>query len=454
MRPWRFEQMWLEDSGCRDTVVQTWDRLVLGSPMELVVAKLGACQQILLNWSRNSFCHVRREISEKKKLLKVAESEAAQGRQVDRFLKLKSDIVDLLRLDEKMWQQRSKEHWMISGDCNSKFFHTRASQRFRRNKIVELRNSEGARWRVGDGKLIRIFSDKWLPCGDGVLSPSSGELHPEATVSELINRTSGWWNIQLIDRCFHPPDAAQIKSLPLCSTPQSDVLIWPLEKSGKYSVKTGYSLLCVVQDPAESSLQVSMDEWGFWKKLWKISAPGKIKHFLWRACTNSLATKENLVKRKILTDATCSRCLVASEGSLHSLWSCSSLKEVWEKDFGWIPSSGAAFTSFEELVELVFTKPESVALFATTVWSVWFHRNKTRLNENTRPLGQLVGFARDYIRDYRTQKHCSTSVRKVASKRWCPPEREFSVVKNVVKICVWHYSLLELSSDAGWVSKL
>lgn len=56
---------------------------------------------------------------------------------------------------------------------------------------------------------------------------SSSEFHPEATVSELINQPSSRWNIQLIDRCFHPPNAARIKALPLCSTPQLDVLIWP-----------------------------------------------------------------------------------------------------------------------------------------------------------------------------------------------------------------------------------
>ena len=77
LRPWRFEQMWLEDLGCRDTVVRTWDRSVLGSSMEVVVSKLEACQKSLMQWSRNSFCHVRWEIIKKKKLLKVVEGEAA-----------------------------------------------------------------------------------------------------------------------------------------------------------------------------------------------------------------------------------------------------------------------------------------------------------------------------------------------------------------------------------------
>ena len=58
-------------------------------------------------------------------------------------MQLKGEVSDLLRLEEKMWQQRSHDHWMISGDRNSKYFHNRASQRFRRNKISELCNADG-----------------------------------------------------------------------------------------------------------------------------------------------------------------------------------------------------------------------------------------------------------------------------------------------------------------------
>ena len=78
-------------------------------------------------------------------------------------------------------------------------------------------------------------------------------------------------------------------------------------------------MLCDAQDSAENLPQASTEERGFWKKLWRIQVPGKIKHFLWRACTNSLATKENLLKRKILIDAAYTRYLGASEDILHSL---------------------------------------------------------------------------------------------------------------------------------------
>ena len=46
-------------------------------------------------------------------------------------------------MEEKLWQQRSHDHWMVLGDSNSKFFHNRVAQRFRKNKTSELRNSEG-----------------------------------------------------------------------------------------------------------------------------------------------------------------------------------------------------------------------------------------------------------------------------------------------------------------------
>jgi len=67
-------------------------------------------------------------LSKKKKLLKEAEVAAARGKNVEVFLQLKFEINNLLRLEEKMWQQRSHVHWMVSGDRKSKYFHNRPSQ--------------------------------------------------------------------------------------------------------------------------------------------------------------------------------------------------------------------------------------------------------------------------------------------------------------------------------------
>ena len=88
-----------------------------------------------------------------------------------------------------------------------------------------------------DGKSTQIYHDAWLlNTEDGRISSPQGTLAPKSTVSTLISQESRWQNTYLIDIRFYPPKVKHIKSLPLCSTPQPDILIWPKEKSGNYSV--------------------------------------------------------------------------------------------------------------------------------------------------------------------------------------------------------------------------
>ncbi|KAK7821975.1 hypothetical protein CFP56_037091 [Quercus suber] len=49
-RPWRFEQMWLEDTGCREVVDLAWRRNFLGNPIAQVEEKIKECQIFKDNW--------------------------------------------------------------------------------------------------------------------------------------------------------------------------------------------------------------------------------------------------------------------------------------------------------------------------------------------------------------------------------------------------------------------
>ena len=42
-----------------------------------------------------------------------------------------------------MWLQRSKVLWAKTRDQNLKYFHRRATQRYQKNSIANIRNSEG-----------------------------------------------------------------------------------------------------------------------------------------------------------------------------------------------------------------------------------------------------------------------------------------------------------------------
>ena len=89
-------------------------------------------------------------------MLKQAESVAVQGGNVETGHQLKHEIQRLLLVEEKLWQQRSKSHWIKSGDKNTSFFHNRASQRYRRNTIHGLLNARGEMC-CGDKKVAELM---------------------------------------------------------------------------------------------------------------------------------------------------------------------------------------------------------------------------------------------------------------------------------------------------------
>ena len=102
----------------------------------------------------------------------------------------------------------------------------------------------GGAWRSGLGKSIHIWGDNWLPKRHKakIISPM-GPGGDTALVSELIDPVNRTWRDEVIDRMFLECEAAVIKNIPLCRTIQDNVLIWPFNPDGEYSVKSGYRFL-------------------------------------------------------------------------------------------------------------------------------------------------------------------------------------------------------------------
>ena len=66
---------------------------------------------------------------------------------------------------------------------------------------------------MGDGKSTRIYYDAWLlGMAKGKVSSPPSFLSLEAIVDALIDPHMRWWNVQLIDLCFYPPEAQKIKN--------------------------------------------------------------------------------------------------------------------------------------------------------------------------------------------------------------------------------------------------
>lgn len=65
-------------------------------PMESVMTKINVCRTHLMQWSKLSICNVSKSLTKKKHLLKQAEAIAICDKGIEAFLKLKSEIQDLL----------------------------------------------------------------------------------------------------------------------------------------------------------------------------------------------------------------------------------------------------------------------------------------------------------------------------------------------------------------------
>ncbi|KAL5802859.1 hypothetical protein ACOSQ4_031164 [Xanthoceras sorbifolium] len=131
-----------------------------------------------------------------------------------------------------------------------------------------------------------------------------------------------------------------ILEIPLSLGDCADSLIWHFDKSGEYSVKSGYRV--AAQEKLSRSGSSSSPDSKWWLALWNLNIPPKIKIFIWRVCNNAIPSLCNLCSRKIVVDPCCSRCGDAPESSAHALF--------WAKR-----------AEFEE--------------FCMILWGVWSDRN-------------------------------------------------------------------------------
>ena len=175
-------------------------------------------------------------------------------------------------------------------------------------------------------------------------------------MDSLIDLNTRTWNEELIDGLFVEEDAELIKKIPLSRAATKDTLYWPYSTSGHYTCKSSYMFL-KQESEMEASQQVpQIHDKQVWKKIWQLQLPPKVKNFLWRVCRNVLPTKQPLLKRKVTAGPICERCRSAVKESVHAIWSCPELGEVWGVGEEWCFRSNVEFTDVKELLSWLITE--------------------------------------------------------------------------------------------------
>ena len=285
---------------------------------------------------------------------------------------------------------------------------------------------DGLKWRVGNGEKINVWSEAWLPGESSTTVPTPNMESPaDLRVSDLINER-GAWDTAVLDTHFVAAEARLIREVPLSNRKPDDVLYWWPATDGIYSTKSGYWLgrLGHIRGWAQ---RFGGDNGDVWKAVWNLGGPPKLHHFVWRACTESLATKGRLMDRHIIDDGMCQHCQGGKETIVHAVFKCSLVKSIWEssaflQDIGAGPDS-----SFMDMFVWLKSKLDTGSLLEAMAlaWGAWSYRNSVVHNEpwNNIDVG-VAGFLKlvlDY-KGYATAVHQATSFTPIVSRAcWCPP---------------------------------
>ena len=105
--------------------------------------KLSDAAGRMQGWGLHTFGQVRLELKKLQEELEKLQADPHRSGPSHVEIKITDRIVELQHREEVMWQQRSRIRWLTAGDKNTRFFHLRASQHRKKNKITSLKRPDG-----------------------------------------------------------------------------------------------------------------------------------------------------------------------------------------------------------------------------------------------------------------------------------------------------------------------
>jgi hypothetical protein len=182
------------------------------------------------------------------------------------------------------------------------------------------------------------------------------------------------WDSNKIRLLFLEPVAEHILNTSLFEEVKQDSLVWNFEKHGNYTVKSGYNNF-IKNKTVEDSMRMEGD----WNSIWKVAAPPKTKHLLWRICRGCLPTRSRLKERYVPCPIECPFCANNIEDDWHILFGCRESQQVW-KESGLREKIEPRLLAFNDVKNIIFDlcKAETgsiVGHFAMVLWFIWNHRN-------------------------------------------------------------------------------
>lgn len=101
--------------------------------------KLQLCSRELINWSAKQRRDTYKEIEEKQ--LRLDQLQKLKGPKDNEAIRaLEEDLALLLEKEDIKWKQQAKRDWYHLGDLNTRYFHSCASQRKKKNWVHSIQD--------------------------------------------------------------------------------------------------------------------------------------------------------------------------------------------------------------------------------------------------------------------------------------------------------------------------
>ncbi|XP_028115033.1 uncharacterized protein LOC114312942 [Camellia sinensis] len=162
----------------------------------------------------------------------------------------------------------------------------------------------------------------------------------------------------------------------------------------------------------------------FWKGVWHLKIPNKIKGFAWKACLNIIPTRDRLWQRRVPIELGCDYCDEAVETLMHCVKECDVAQQVWAASpLPFVTDIGVGYDFYHWVVEVAKQVDEAgLGLFFALCWGLWFARNQAIFNNVKRVAPVIVQTVCTYLQDFCQVRAQVQGLQVCPSpSRWRPP---------------------------------